>query len=853
MAARHIRAAALAGTAFLALSSAPMTSPALAATARPGASPTDSHGGPTSLADAVKGLQPLQGLLPVYVDAKGGRVLMVLTPDKAGRLGEYIYQVQMRAGLGSTPVGVDRAAPASTQILDFRRAGKRVLAELQNTGFRAGNGRAEEVQAVRESFPASTIWSGEILAEGLDGSLLIDLSSFLTRDAFGVTEALKAAREGSFRLAPDLSYVDTGEALAFPDNLEFEARQTFVSDDAGTEIQGIAPDARAVTATVHHALVRLPTPGFVTREADQRTGAIADLVADYGTPLEGSTVVKLAHRFRLEKTDPTAPRSMVKKPIIFYVDRAAPEPVRSALVEGARWWAQAFDAAGFIDAFKVEVLPEGVNPLDVRYNVINWVHRQTRGWSYGANIIDPRTGEILKGSVLLGSLRVRQDRMIYEGLIGADKTGQGGPEDPVQVALARLRQLSVHETGHAIGLEHNFAGSTFDDRASVMDYPPPRVSIVDGHLSFASAYQVGVGSWDKFAIRWLYSPVAAGDKGRETLDAMVRDGYAQGLRYVSDNDARPVGSAQPDGALWDDGPDPVVSLAHVMEVRKIALSHFGPANLPKGAPISDLRRVIVPVYLFHRYEVEAVVKQVGGVRFTYALRGDPQEASSVVAATDQRRALDALLATLDPAALDLSEPVLDLLSQGRDSPRDKAFDIELFGNPHAPGFDFGAAVDAATDVTLSALLEPDRLNRVASQGGRDASQLQATELVDRIIASAWRKPVNVGSHGAELARRIQARTIIRLASTLQSPALAPAPAAAIRMALTRLGQTLSALSSPDKADLAQAKYYAELLASRDGLAAIAAADTKRVQKVPPGMPIGQGTAETCWFCEGAGE
>ncbi|MGC1302495.1 MAG: zinc-dependent metalloprotease, partial [Caulobacteraceae bacterium] len=699
------------------LASAAALGLALPAAAQPDQTPPKAHASEKSFADAVKDLEPLKGLLPVYLDRRNGKVLLALTPDKDGDCGQFLYQVYMRAGLGSTPVGVDRSNPSETQLIAFKRAGRRIVAELQNNRFRAGDGKPDEVQAVRESFPPSTVWSGEIVAEESDGALLVDISSFLTRDAFGVIQALKDDKQGAYKLAADLSYPDVAGVQAFPENLEFEAHETFVSDDPGAEMRGIAPDPHSVTAIEHHSLIKLPPPGFVPREADQRTGAFSELVADYGTPLDASTTVRLAHRFRLEKTDPTAARSTVKKPIVFYVDRAAPEPVRTALVEGARWWAQAFDAAGFIDAFKVEVLPEGVSPLDARYNVINWVHRQTRGWSYGANIIDPRTGEIVKGSVLLGSLRVRQDRMIFEGLVGADKTDTGAQDDPIRISIARLHQLAVHETGHAIGLEHNFAGSTFDDRASVMDYPPPRVKIVNGELDFTDAYQVGVGTWDKFAIKWLYTPVAPGEAGRRQLDAIVHEGYAHGLRYVSDNDSRPTGAAHPYGSLWDDGPDAVEGLKHVLAVRRIALDRFGVRNLPKDAPVSDLRRVIVPIYLFHRYEVDAASKLVGGIDFTYAVRGDAHEASRIVPGAEQRRALDALLATLDPSMLDLPDPLIDLLSQGRDSPRDKAFDIEVFGHPHAPGFDLGTAADAAVDITLGDLLDPDRLNRVADQGG----------------------------------------------------------------------------------------------------------------------------------------
>ncbi|MCK5576496.1 MAG: zinc-dependent metalloprotease, partial [Sphingomonadales bacterium] len=336
-----------------------------------------------------------------------------------------------------------------------------------------------------------------------------------------------------------------------------------------------------------------------------------------------------------EKKDPTAKVSEVVKPIVFYVDHSVPEPVRSALVEGGNWWATAFEAAGYKNAYRVEVLPEDVHPLDARYSVVNWVHRETRGWSYGGSVVDPRTGEIIKGNVLLGSLRVRQDRMIFEGLVGADATGKGGANDPQDVALARIRQLAAHEIGHALGFAHNMAASTVFDRSSVMDYPAPRIGLTaEGDFDLSDAYGVGMGVWDDFSVAYLYG-------GAD--EAAIRAGYAKGLIYVTDPDSRTAGMAHPSGILWDNGTNGVTALAHTLKVRRTALDRFGMHNVAEGQNVSDLAKVIVPIYLLHRYETEGAAKQLAGMTYQYSRRGDGLDGTAIVPKAQQMAAVDVLL------------------------------------------------------------------------------------------------------------------------------------------------------------------------------------------------------------------
>lgn len=767
--------------------------------------------------DPLSGLDARGGFIDLYVDEGAGKVLARLPlPDDDGVSLEAIHTARLTSGLGSNPVGLDRGWGDSGKIVIFRQRGNRVVLEQPNLRYRANPDNPLEERAVAESFAPSFLASFKIV-DRKDG-LVIDMTDFLRSDVLGLQQYLQDADQGNFSVQSDRTLIDTDNVFSFPDNAEFDIFLTLETSDAGREVATTAANGRTATLIQHHSFVRLPDDGYVPLISDPRAAAIEEVHYDYSADLSAPIETRLARRYRLQKD---ADGNTIN-PIVVYIDGGAPEPIRSALVEGAAWWGEAFADAGYPDGYRVEILPDDVHPLDVRYTVVQWVHRQTRGWSYGGGVSDPRTGEMLKGHVNLGSLRVRQDRMIFEALLGADKTDSGDADDPVQLALMRIRQLSAHEIGHSLGFMHNFAGSS-DDKASVMDYPAMDVQLVDGALDLSNVYGVGIGDWDKVTANWLY-----GDHTDAERDAILDDAYARGLSYVADSDGRGAGTGHPDGSVWDNGTDAVEGLRNVMAVRAYGLERFGPGNLPDGWNQADLNAALVPLYLYHRFQTAAAAKSIGGVRFDYGAAGEAMEAE-IVAPAKQREALRAVLATLDPQALDIPDSVLNRLT-----PRLGTFsfadnDRELFRKTAYPAFDVVAAADTAADLTLDVLLHPQRLNRLVEFHRRDP----ANPGIDEIMA-ATRTAVMVfprdGRQG-EIANAVRAR----LAYALAELAAGDHPMATRAAADATLDRMQLALAV---SVVREDRWLADEISRLQSVPHTGSAAIPAPKALPPGSPIG---------------
>jgi hypothetical protein len=813
-------------------------------------------GGPVrTIEDRTAGLRRMDGYFPLYWDSAAGQLLMEIPRLDT----EVLHVAGLGAGLGSNDIGLDRGQLQGSRIVRFERVGQRVLMVQPNYDYRASSTNPAEVRAVRDAFARSVLWGFSVAAESDGGRrVLVDMNEFLLRDATNMAPRLTP---GSYRLDNSRSTIYLPMTMNFPKNTEMEVELTFISQPGGgggggggggrgggggflEGVSSVSAAAEAASLRVHHSFVELPDGNYTPRRYDPRSGFGALTYEDYSAPLGEPMTVRFIRRHRLEKQNPAAAVSEPVKPITYYLDPGTPEPVRSALLEGARWWNQAFEAAGYRNAFRVELLPEGVSSMDIRYNVINWVHRSTRGWSSGASVTDPRTGEIIKGVVTLGSLRVRQDWMIAEGLLQPYRAGDEQTPEIRRWALQRMRQLSAHEVGHTLGLGHNYYDSDAG-RISVMDYPHPLVTLrPDGTLDHSQVYTDGIGEWDKVAIAYGYQDFPSATNEATALQQILDRAWARDIRYMTNQDL----GAHVRVDQWSNGTDAAAELNRMLAVRQAALSRFGENAIRRGMPMAQIEEVLVPLWLHHRYQVDAALNALGGMHYIYAMRGDGREPVRMASAAEQRASLAALLAVLAPSALTLPEPLLRKIP-----PRPSGYgrSRELF--PRYTGLMFDAVTPAvvAAEQVIAGLLASDRAARLVEQKALDTTLPGLEDVIDALYAATFGATPRT-AYEAEVQRAVE-RIVVDELIDLAGTASMPQVRAMAALKLQRRGSELARVAAATDGNgngSGQAQAPGDAVVAH---AALLAADVKRflerpvaaiaprlpVPGAPPGAPIGE--------------
>ena len=675
-----------------------------------------------------KSITKYEGYFTFYYDEGNDKIFLeIKNLDK-----EFLYVNSLSEGIGSNDIGLDRGQLGNTRVVKFIKAGNKLLLIQPNQYYRAITDNIEEKKSVEQAF-AKSILKGFVIKETKNDKYLVDATSFFIRDAHGVMGRLSAKKQGKYSLDRSRSAVNLERTKAFPKNVEFDVMITFKGVPKGYDIRSVVPTSSSITVNQHHSFIELPDNKYSPRKFDPRSGANAMSYLDYATPVNESIKKRFIYRHRLEKKNPNAAKSEAVEPIIYYLDRGTPEPVRSALLDGARWWNQAFESIGFTNAFQVKMLPEDADLLDVRYNVIQWVHRSTRGWSYGSSVSDPRTGEIIKGHVSLGSLRIRQDFLIAQALQAPYASDDTSDQFALEMALARIRQLSAHEVGHTIGLAHNFAASS-KGRSSVMDYPHPTLSLNNGEVDFTDAYDTKIGDWDKVSIAYSYSEFKTDEDAN--LKSILNDAFNNGARFITDQDARPLGSAHAYAHLWDNGSDVSVELENLLLIRKNAIANFSKDNIKSNQPYSVLEDVFVPLYFLHRYQTEGVTKVIGGLDYTYAIKDDGNTIVKRIPGKLERKALASVIKTLSVEELAIPKKILNLFPP-------RAFNYgrtrESFKSKTGVAFDPFGAVETASSMTLGLLLHPERVTRLVQHKSLDSSQLGLAEVLDILITNSFKK------------------------------------------------------------------------------------------------------------------
>lgn len=768
-------------------------------------------------------LKKYSGYFDFYYDSAEDKIYLEV--DKLDT--QFLYSHFLTSGVGSNDVGLDRGQMGGGEVVEFVKKGNKLLLVQPNMGFRAETTNMLEQKSVEEAFAKSVLSGFDIKETTKKNSYIIDLTPFLMKDAHGVADRLESGGHGNFKMDLSKSALSLDQTKAFPENVEFEALLTFTGEAKSRTLREVLPDRNNLTVVQHHSFVKLPDDQYEKRIFDPRSGAIFISYLDYSSPVFEPIEKRYAIRHRLKKKNPNAAVSEAVEPIVYYLDPGTPEPVKSALLEGAKWWDQAYEALGYKNAFQVKMLPEDADPLDSRYNVIQWVHRSTRGWSYGASLVDPRTGEIIKGHVSLGSLRIRQDFMIAQALMNQPfKNDDLNHQKMMEMALARIRQLSAHEVGHTIGFAHNFAASV-NDRASVMDYPHPKFEIRNGEIDFASAYDTGIGEWDKYSVKALYGDVPQGVSERAFLNDVISEATAEGLQFISDSDARAEGGAHANAHLWDNGRNAAEELDHILKVRNIGIKNFSEDNIRQNEPYSVLEDVFVPLYFLHRYQTEAAVKLIGGLNYNYAVKGGNEPIQEAVTREMQMNALKKVLETLSAETLAIPKEKLALFP-----PRAYGYDRsrESFKSNTGVTFDALGAPVTASEMTLGLLLHPQRAARLVQQKALDQQQPGLEEVLQQLVNSTFKSSPK-GHYLAEVQNQINFNVLQNLFELAAARNATPQVKAVTFAAINDLDSWLKQKSGANYSQMQR-----EIEAFRKDPSAYEI--QKSVPTIPDGSPIG---------------
>ena len=738
---------------------------------------------------------------------------------------EFLYTHFLASGIGSNDIGLDRGQIGDGVVVKFIKSGKTILLLQPNQKFRAISDNEFEKKSIEEAFATSIIF-GFPIKETKNEKHLIDLTPFLLRDAHHVAKRLKNNNQGTYKLDKSRNVLWLENTKAFPKNVEFESLLTFVGDPKGRQIVTVAPDANSITIRQHIGFIELPDDNYSPRIFDARSGSFPMSYMDYSTPVWEPIKKQFVYRHRLHKKNPNLKLSEAVEPIVYYLDPGTPEPIRSALLEGASWWDQAFEAIGYKDAFQVKMLPPDADPLDVRYNVIQWVHRSTRGWSYGGSINDPRTGEIIKGHVSLGSLRIRQDFLIAQSLMNRPFENDDQNYQPMlELALARIRQLSAHEVGHTLGFAHNFAAST-NSRASVMDYPHPKITLKKDEIDFSEAYATGIGEWDKVTVAYSYSDIPSDQSEKSYLSKLLMEAFSDGLYYISDADARPQGGAHAKAHLWDNGTSATEELKNVLAVRKKAIENFSIDNIKSGEPLSKLEDVFVPLYFYHRYQTEAATKLIGGLDYTYAVKGASGIVVQIISKEEQEAALNEIMHTLEVKNLKIPQRILELFP-----PRALGYERtrESFKSNTNVAFNSLGPVATASNMTLRLLLNAERANRLVEQHALSKSNLSLNEVLSQLIKHTFTVKTKT-SYETEIAHTVQYsvfQNVLNLIATDHaSPQVKSIANETLDTLLTMLKSNKSTFNNQLIRELISFRKYPERFKIYE------------VPKIPDGSPIG---------------